>query len=518
MGSYKVGPYRYGEKKWDDYLLDVTYAVEEGTQRQAAQGEQFIEEIRRSGSKSEAAAAALSQNVNELRQDLNLGFTLMLERLDEQAQLMQGVIDELQGIHRTLKSPLLTQARELFRIGQEHLRRGLLKKALEYFLESEKKFDVDFALQLQIGKLYLYGRDREDDLIDLEAAETHLLLSAKYSTAHSQEFARWDRYFDEANLHLANVYYVRSSTARMAGNATESEQLLHKALHYCSVGTRYRARSCFCAKCEALLGKSNEAVTSLAWLIDRWRGYFPMAANDQDFRSIRSEIQGLPEKLLREPGTHSSTAARNLAEAQNAVSKAERAVARAGPNDNPRSQALVKVTLDTLKRSLEYQTSALRSESAILTRIEKDCAKLADEAKALIVSVLTEREVELIKQRNNSQSTIQANTAELKELRNRSMNFPHFTGVGCLVAIGSFIVCVGVLGRSGIMPLGGIVVVCFGIWLGICFAIGIIRHELPISAQRSKKASVEVEMNRKIDTIETELATLQSLKLDLVGK
>jgi hypothetical protein len=198
--------------------------------------------------------------------------------------------------------------------------------------------------------------------------------------------------------------------------------------------------------------------------------------------------------------------------------KSERAVARAGPNDNPRSQALVKVTLDTLKRSLEYQTSALRSESAILTRIEKDCAKLADEAKALIVSVLTEREVELIKQRNNSQSTIQANTAELKELRNRSMNFPHFTGVGCLVAIGSFIVCVGVLGRSGIMPLGGIVVVCFGIWLGICFAIGIIRHELPISAQRSKKASVEVEMNRKIDTIETELATLQSLKLDLVGK
>ena len=93
---------------------------------------------------------------------------------------------QLDTIHQTLQSPLLTQARELFRLGVEHYRKGLLDKALAAFLKAEEKSDVDFYLQFKIGKLYLYGRDEDANVIDLAKAESHFLLAARNANAERE--------------------------------------------------------------------------------------------------------------------------------------------------------------------------------------------------------------------------------------------------------------------------------------------------------------------------------------------
>jgi len=175
-GSYKIGPYRYGEKKWDDYQLDIQYAVQEGSENTAG-------EIREQTRRVASELGSIGSSIEDLRSDLNMGFSLMVERLEEQIALTGAVIEELQGIHKTLKSPLITQADELFRLGYDNLRRGLFDKALECFLRSEKLYDVNPLLQCRMGMVYLQGRDDTENLVNLPEAERHMLLAAKYAKA-----------------------------------------------------------------------------------------------------------------------------------------------------------------------------------------------------------------------------------------------------------------------------------------------------------------------------------------------
>jgi len=111
----------------------------------------------------------------ELRAAFSYGMGLVLEQLRIQQRTLDGILDRLDAIHETLILPRLTQARELSRSGMERLQRGLLPEALKDFLESAEKNETDFLVQLQIGKLYLYGRNLTDDVIDLPSAEKHLL-------------------------------------------------------------------------------------------------------------------------------------------------------------------------------------------------------------------------------------------------------------------------------------------------------------------------------------------------------
>jgi regulator of replication initiation timing len=122
----------------------------------------------------------VSSVIKDLSADSNYSIGLIIEQMQIQNNLINNVIEKLDAIHKTLESPLLTQAREFYRIGIERLQRGLIDKALQAFLKAEEKNDADFFTEFQSGTLYLYGVDEDDNVIDLKKAQDHLLLAIRY--------------------------------------------------------------------------------------------------------------------------------------------------------------------------------------------------------------------------------------------------------------------------------------------------------------------------------------------------
>jgi hypothetical protein len=103
---------------------------------------------------ADVLAQKLSQvdaSIDTLRADWTYGLELLLSQAEAQNRRLTDIVAKLDEIHKTLESPLLTQARELYRIGSERLSKGLLDKALEAFLQAEQKNDADFFIEYQIG-------------------------------------------------------------------------------------------------------------------------------------------------------------------------------------------------------------------------------------------------------------------------------------------------------------------------------------------------------------------------------
>ncbi len=172
------GPYYYGQHRWDNYLLDIQDTIAKSnvaqpqdsrprTKKLESAHEQQLGELRQQTEQMRRIEDALHGGFEELRAEFEWGFTLMADRMETQIHQLSQIAARLDAIHKTLQSPLLTQARELFQLGQEHFRKRLLDKALETYLRAEEKNEVDFPLQLQIGKLFRSGMNTAVRLISM---------------------------------------------------------------------------------------------------------------------------------------------------------------------------------------------------------------------------------------------------------------------------------------------------------------------------------------------------------------
>ena len=134
--------YHYGQDNLPDTLLAIQDSVEKGTALQKQQlvqaGEQTVA-LREYSGRMDQIHETLQGGLEEMRSEFQWGFTLMVDRMEDQIGLLKELAAKLDAIHSTLKSPLMTQARELFDVGQNRLQKGLYDKALEGFLQLEWK-------------------------------------------------------------------------------------------------------------------------------------------------------------------------------------------------------------------------------------------------------------------------------------------------------------------------------------------------------------------------------------------
>jgi hypothetical protein len=372
-GSYKIGPYRYGEKKWDDYLLDIQYAVQEGS-----------EDIAREAREQTSQLGSIASSIEDLRSDLNMGFSLMVGRLEEQITLTQAVIEELQGIHKTLKSPLITQADELIRLGHDNLRRGLFGKALECFLRSEQLYDVNPILQFHIGMVYLEGRDDTENLVNLPEAERHLLVAAKYAKAQEAEFKGSRIVWDDAYLHAAEANYLMSSEAARLRRSSEAAAYLQRAAQLAQQGARGRDRFYLAAKCHCLLGNGAAAKDIIRKLADAFHWYYSKAAADPDFMAIRDELVALQETLLSEPGPLTQQAKESLARATTCVENARDV-------DSRFSHRYHAQEIAALETSLRAQEGLLHSRKASMGEVAEGCNDIRQNGAKLTRTIIDEQ-------------------------------------------------------------------------------------------------------------------------------
>jgi ribosomal protein L7/L12 len=312
--------YYYGLRKWDNYLLDIDQDIQdagENTQQLARESKDIHHTVRGGFEDIRSGIEGLQYGIEDLRAEFQWGFSLLADRLDTQISIMTGIAKKLDAINAALDAPLDKQARELFRIGLVRLRDGLDDKALESFLQSEKKNDVDFVLQLYIGKLYLYGKG----VRNLRKATDHLLLAARYAEAKRGRIDDWNRYAAEAYFHAAIAAYIDGEKALGEGKQHDLVPILETALGFLSkagpLWPEFLEIAYTRAKCCALLGKGEEVRQCFAFLSDKDRRYFLKAAEDKDFDSCRNILKGIAEYALSNPGTLAQQIIKRLGIASN---------------------------------------------------------------------------------------------------------------------------------------------------------------------------------------------------------
>lgn len=308
-----IGPYHYGGTKWEDYLIEIRQTIESGNDGQTVASRVqagAIGELRETLSHGldslSLGLESLSQGLDSLRAEFEWGLTLVVDRLDSQLGLLSRVAEKLDAIHLTLSTPLLTQARELFLLGQGYLQKGLLDKALEAFLKAEEKNDVDFLLQLQLGKLYLYGRDEDDNVVNLSESERHLLLAARYADAERGLLKDWNEFSAQAYFHAGVAAYLLGSQESAAGKEEAVRTCLERSLTYLrkssSLWPQFTEGFYSLAKCYALLGRREEVLEQFKVLSDVDRRYWAKACEDHDFRPLVNDIRDVFDEAISSPG------------------------------------------------------------------------------------------------------------------------------------------------------------------------------------------------------------------------
>ncbi len=246
----------------------------------------------------------ISGEIAELRAAFSYNMGLVLEQLRIQGRTLEGILNQLDAIHETLKHPLLTQARELSKIGMERMSKGLLGEGLEALLGSAKKNRTDFLVQLQIGKLYLYGKNPTDDVTDLPRAKEHLLLAARYANSEINSLPDAAKFCGEAFLHAAISCYAQANEIWLSGDSDTARRFTKEALELSQNATKVYPQLAEAfynhAKFAALLGDGQTAVNSLKTAILADRNYCLKADADRDFDGVREYVRNLFESLRQQ--------------------------------------------------------------------------------------------------------------------------------------------------------------------------------------------------------------------------
>jgi tetratricopeptide (TPR) repeat protein len=387
-----IGPYYYGKRKWDNYLLDIQQTIESGNaaNRQGARlqsealeiAHEQVEELRQQTEQLRNIDQTLQSGLEELRAEFEWGFTLMVDRMDTQINLLSKVAAELDAIHQTLKSPLINQAQELFRLGEQHFNEGLLDRALKDFLDSEQKNEVHPLLQLQIGKLYLYGCSDTYNLVDLPQAERHLLLAARYADAKKKTLSKWSDLCGQAYFHAGVASYLIGEQEQTAGHPDSMRTCLERALGHlakaAALWPRFTEILYTKAKCHALLGQIQDAEQNLEALSDRDRRYSAKAAQDDDFNAFRAGVEVLFKRATESPGPLARAASAKIDGATEALTWAK----RSDPTAREDSAAIRSIERELLraKQSLPTLEVDIEDLSEKLDRMKNELEEIAKRA------------------------------------------------------------------------------------------------------------------------------------------
>ncbi|MBA7571822.1 hypothetical protein ES708_13591 [subsurface metagenome] len=95
---------------------------------------------------------------------------------------------------------------------------------------SIEKDDTNFITHFQAGKLYLYGIDEDDDVIDIEKAEKHLRLSARYAESEIEFSPEITSMAAEAYFHASIACYIQGNENHHKNNARKAKDYYNEAI------------------------------------------------------------------------------------------------------------------------------------------------------------------------------------------------------------------------------------------------------------------------------------------------
>ncbi len=373
MSPNLVRTYYHGKYAWQNHALDIAEACEANTRlqrqnlglqaRTSRAAQEHHEEQLRQGAAQREELSGIRGDLQEMTEEFLLGMSLVVDRLDEQIQLFSEAVVKLDEINQTLKIPRATEANELGKQGELWFRQGLYEESVDAYLKASEIYQVHYLLQFRIGSLFLEGRNRISNVIDISRAESHLLLATRYADVQDSGDARAQRICGNAYFRAGKAAYLLGEERRKAGDLEGLQACLQRALGHMANSVQrwpeYTATLYWQAKCHALLGQTQQALDKFTILSDRSRRYCAKAMEDGDFEALRDDIREVFGRSLESPGPQARKVEAQLKKATEALDWANRSspesdsdVARISKLDSELSKA--RQILAGLDADIEY--------------------------------------------------------------------------------------------------------------------------------------------------------------------
>ncbi len=286
----------------------ITYALAESTKQIVASDREIADTLQRGFSGLEQKLGSINQTLGDVRASIedfhaafNYGIGLVLDQLVLQNGTLEQISETLYGIKETLSTPIQTRAQELFTIGCSALSKGLLDKAADYFQKAVTEYDLHLLAHFNLGKLYLYGKDDENDLIDVPKAEEALRAALKLAKAEARVNTKANKLVAETLFHLSMSCYLQAHCYLPAEGQKDSAEKLEEALNFAleaSVRNPQFSEAYYqAAKCSSMLEDTADKEKYLRICLDNLDialyydpNYAIKVALDGDFDGVRGAV------------------------------------------------------------------------------------------------------------------------------------------------------------------------------------------------------------------------------------
>lgn len=248
----------------------------------------------------EMLANTFKQGFNDVKNVLDLGLSLLGNKIDVLSEEVSSKLDQIQDI---LNNPRLTESRELYRQALISYRKGFYEEALEDCIGAVEKNKTDFISWYLLGLIYLYGAGENGNVIDINKAEASFFNAAKYIKPDIPKS-------EEAKLLASEIYYnlglsrlIKSNDYLIENKIDDSNAKLLEAEKASSISYQLSKENLLAAYEQAkelhFLGKSEDSLKILEELIQIEKNFAIKAINDKNFESMWDKIENLVEKLRK---------------------------------------------------------------------------------------------------------------------------------------------------------------------------------------------------------------------------
>ena len=323
-----LSPYRWGARKWEDYLLDTQTLIYQGAReqvaatnrladQQASHQQALLETFIQSANEANVAWDRISSQLDELTDQVTFGFTTLGHQLRRQSALLTSILSALDRIATALENPLAIQANELVRSGEHLLTRQLYAEAYADLTAAVSKRSVNPILHLRLSQLHYHVRDTGVPF-DYGKAEAHILLAIRYATSlHDDLKAEGDAVVDLVHRTGAHIALVKSGDLASAGEPAASRSELAKATALLQrIPTPSPSSRFLHAQVLAVSGETAQAVACIRSLADFSRTWIVRALAEPNLEAVADQVSALKDGLAAKPGPHSERAYHSIASAR----------------------------------------------------------------------------------------------------------------------------------------------------------------------------------------------------------
>ena len=226
--------------------------------------------------------------IDRLGSQFTEGFSLLLTRMDLQNNSLNSIKDELDQIHQTLKSPLLTQAAEQRNLGLQRMSGALWHEAVKSFYRALELDETDAVSHLMLGKIFLDGVSEEGCLFDAEKASQAFLSAARYAAAIKQRAPSLSEVQIEALYLRSSALFALAADKRNNGadNAKVLESIneaIKTVKQLLTIDGSHLQGRYLLAKLYVVAGDEENADRVFADLVKTDPNFLGVAIQDQDF-------------------------------------------------------------------------------------------------------------------------------------------------------------------------------------------------------------------------------------------